>query len=82
MQHRESRSIRTLVGWSRGSGSSVLKESIEILHRLSHGLFNGSFDKRPIEETCNTRSRLVFDDQTVYAAFARGFEVAFMANVG
>jgi len=58
-----------------------VKQAIEILHGFSHGLIDGSFEKRPIEETRQTRSRLVFDDEPVYAAFARGFKVAFMANI-
>jgi len=59
-----------------------VKKSIEVFHRLSHGLLDGSSDKCPIEETRQTRSRLVFDDEPVYAAIARGFKVAFMANIG
>ena len=43
-----------------------MKKSIEVLHRPSHGLLNGSSEKRPIEETRKTRSRLVFDDEPVY----------------
>jgi hypothetical protein len=59
-----------------------VKESIEVLHRPSHRLLDGSSDERPIEETRKTRSRLIFDDEPVYAAIARGFKVAFMANIG
>ena len=65
-----------------GSCSSFVKESIEVLHRPSHRLLDGSSDERPIEETRKTRSRLIFDDEPVYAAIARGFTVAFMANIG
>jgi hypothetical protein len=59
-----------------------MKTSIEVLHRPSHGLLDGSSDKRSIEETRKTRSRLVFDDEPVYATIALGFKVAFMANIG
>ena len=65
----------------RGS-CSLVKKSVEVLHRPSHGLLDGSSDKRPIEKTRKARSRLVFDDEPVYAAMARGFKVAFMANIG
>jgi hypothetical protein len=59
-----------------------VQKSFEVLHRPSHGLLDGSSDKRPIEETRKTRSRLVFDDEPVYATIARGFKVALMANIG
>jgi hypothetical protein len=59
-----------------------VKKSIEVLHRPSHGLLDGSSDERPIEETRKTRSRLICDDEPVYAAIARRFKVAFMANIG
>jgi hypothetical protein len=59
-----------------------VKQSIEVLHRPSHGLLDGSSDKRPVEETHKTRSRLIFADEPVHAPIARGFEVAFMANIG
>jgi hypothetical protein len=59
-----------------------VKKSIEVVRRPSHGLLDGSSEKRPIEETRKSRSRLVFDDEPVYAAIARGFKVAFVANIG
>ena len=77
----ESRSARTRRPRRSRSCSSLVKKAIEVLHRPSHGLLDGSFDKRPIKQTRNTRSRLVFDDEPVYAAIARGFKVAFMANI-
>ena len=51
------------------------------MHRPSHGLLDGPSDKRPIEETRKTRSRLVFDDEPVYAAIARGFGLDDFAEV-
>jgi len=59
----------------------VVEDSIQVLHRLSQCLLDGPSDERPIEETRDTPSRLVFDDEPVSATIARGFEVPFMANV-
>jgi len=60
----------------------LLEDSFEILHGLSYGPFDGSLDKKSIEETSKTLSRFVFYDQTVFAACRNSFEVAFMANIG
>src|SRR5688572_12160429 len=65
-----------------GSVPSLLEDSIEILHRLSHGPFDRSLDKKSIEETSKTLSGFVFYDQTVFAACGNSLEVAFMANFG
>jgi len=57
------------------------EESIQVLHRLPQCPLDGSSDEHPIEETCETPSRLIFDDEPVSATLSRGFEVAFMANI-
>ena len=58
----------------------MLEDSFEILHGLSYGPFDGSLDKKSIEETSKTLSGFVFYE-TVFAACGNSLEVAFMANV-
>ena len=64
-----------------GSGSSLLEESIEILHCLSPNPCYRPLDNESVEQTSKAVSGFVFDNRTEFAACANSPEVAFVVGV-